>query len=330
MWTVALRADKPAGRDGMPGWQSDGRYPHAGRAAARERARAHRLPAHRAGLDHPAAAQERPGRRRGRRDRRLRQAIPRPARPAKLIALGLSFADVAKALEANNVSRGAGYIERNGEGIVVRAGGRLENIDELGDVVVATRGGVPVRVKDVADVTIGGETRTGSASENGREVVVGTALMLIGGNSRTVAAAVDAKIKRDRAARLPPGIEVKHRAQPHPACRRDHRHRRDEPRRGRAAGHRRAVSAARQFPRRADHRAGDPDRHADDRHRDVAGADQRQPDEPRRARLRPDRRRRRHHHREQPAASGRAAARARPPAVARRSGSQRCAASARR
>lgn len=114
---------------------------------------------------------------------------------AKLIALGLTFADVAKAIETNNVSRGARYIERNGEGFVVRSGGRLENIDELGAVVVTTRGGVPVRIRDLATLSIGGETRTGSASENGREVVVGTALMLIGANSRTVSAAVDAKLR---------------------------------------------------------------------------------------------------------------------------------------
>ncbi|MGY3576068.1 CzcA family heavy metal efflux pump [Bradyrhizobium sp. USDA 4504] len=127
---------------------------------------------------------------------------------AKLIALGLTFADVAKAIETNNVSRGARYIERNGEGFVVRSGGRLENIDELGAVVVTTRGGVPVRIRDLATLSIGGETRTGSASENGREVVVGTALMLIGANSRTVSAAVDAKLRTIMPS-LPAGIEVK-------------------------------------------------------------------------------------------------------------------------
>ncbi|WP_338827322.1 CusA/CzcA family heavy metal efflux RND transporter [Bradyrhizobium sp. 27S5] len=127
---------------------------------------------------------------------------------AKLIALGLTFADVAKAIESNNVSRGARYIERNGEGIVVRSGGRLEAIEELGAVVVTTRGGVPVRIRDLATLSIGGETRTGSASENGREVVVGTALMLIGANSRTVSAAVDAKL-RTITPSLPAGIEVK-------------------------------------------------------------------------------------------------------------------------
>jgi cobalt-zinc-cadmium resistance protein CzcA len=127
--------------------------------------------------------------------------------PMKLIGLGLSFGDVIKAIEANNVSRGASIIERNGEGIAVRTGGRLENIGDIGAVVVATRGGVPVRVRDIAEVAIGGEIRTGSASANGHEVVVGTALMLIGSNSRTVSTAVDAKLNQIRRT-LPPGIEI--------------------------------------------------------------------------------------------------------------------------
>ena len=128
--------------------------------------------------------------------------------PLKLTSLGLSFGDVARAIEANNVSRGASVIERNGEGIAVRTGGRLENLKDIGDVVISTRGSVPVRVRDVAQVAIGGEIRTGSASENGHEVVVGTALLLIGSNSRTVAAAVDAKIDQVRRT-LPAGIELK-------------------------------------------------------------------------------------------------------------------------
>ena len=128
--------------------------------------------------------------------------------PAKLVGLGLSFADVIRALEANNVSRGASVIARNGEGIAVRSGGRLENLGDVAAVVVSTRGWVPVRVRDVAEIEIGGEIRTGSASENGREVVIGTALMLIGSNSRTVAAAVDARLDQVRRT-LPPGIEIR-------------------------------------------------------------------------------------------------------------------------
>jgi hypothetical protein len=127
--------------------------------------------------------------------------------PARLIAYGLSFGQIVKAIEANNVSRGANYIERNGEGYVVRTSGRVETLAEIEDIVVATRGAVPVRIKDVAEVRLGRELRTGSASVNGREVVLGTALMLIGGNSRTVAAAADAKIKEINRT-LPPSIRA--------------------------------------------------------------------------------------------------------------------------
>ncbi|MER2266201.1 efflux RND transporter permease subunit [Methylobacterium oxalidis] len=127
--------------------------------------------------------------------------------PTKLTALDLSFSDVARALEANNANQGARYLEDNGEGYVVRAAGRLESMGEIENVLVTTRGGVPVRIKDIAEVRIGRDLRTGSASEDGQEVVVGTALMLIGENSRTVAAGVDAKMTEIRKS-LPPGVEV--------------------------------------------------------------------------------------------------------------------------
>ena len=127
--------------------------------------------------------------------------------PAKLLALGLSFADVAAALERNNVSRGAGYVERGGEGLVVRSRGRLENIDDILNVVASTRNGTPVRIRDFAEVGIGRELRTGSASMSGKELVIGTTFMLIGGNSRTVSAAVDAKMREIKKS-LPPSVEV--------------------------------------------------------------------------------------------------------------------------
>ncbi len=127
--------------------------------------------------------------------------------PTVLASLDLSFGDVARALETNNANQGARYLEDNGESYVVRAAGRLEGMEDIGNVVVATRGGVPVRIKDVAQVRIGRDLRTGSGSEDGREVVVGTALMLIGENSRTVAAAVDARMREIRRS-LPPGVEV--------------------------------------------------------------------------------------------------------------------------
>src|SRR3954468_8408480 len=126
--------------------------------------------------------------------------------PARLIAYALSFHKIVHAIEANNVSRGANTIERNGEGYVVRTSGRVESSAEIEEIVVDSRDGVPVRIRDVAEVVLGRELRTGSASVNGREVVLGTALMLVGGNSRTVAAA-DAKIKEISRA-LPPSIRA--------------------------------------------------------------------------------------------------------------------------
>ncbi|MDR7037712.1 cobalt-zinc-cadmium resistance protein CzcA [Methylobacterium sp. BE186] len=128
--------------------------------------------------------------------------------PAKLVGLGLSFADLAAAISGNNQNRGAATIERNGEGLVVRANGRVESPEEIGRIVVATRNGVPVRVSDVARVGIGREIRTGSASADGAEAVIGTALMRIGENSRTVAAAVDARLE-EIARTLPPGVALR-------------------------------------------------------------------------------------------------------------------------
>ena len=127
--------------------------------------------------------------------------------PARLIAYGISFDQIVHAIEANNVSRGANTIERNGESYVVRTSGRVESPTEIEEIVVASRGAVPVRIRDVAEVTLGRELRTGSASVNGREVVLGTALMLVGGNSRTVAAAAEARIK-DINRTLPPSIRA--------------------------------------------------------------------------------------------------------------------------
>jgi cobalt-zinc-cadmium resistance protein CzcA len=136
----------------------------------------------------------------------IKQLDVRPD-PMKLFSLGLSFGDVAQALQRNNLSRGAGYIERNGEGYVVRSGGRLETMEDIARVVIATRGAVPVRIADIAEVGVGRELRVGSASMNGEEVVIGTALMLIGGNSRSVSTAVGARL-REISAALPPGVEV--------------------------------------------------------------------------------------------------------------------------
>ncbi len=131
--------------------------------------------------------------------------------PMKLVSYGLTFAEVIEAIEKNNISAGAGYVEHKGEAYLVRAAGRIERSEQIEEIVVASRGGVPIRVKDIAaegGVGIGRELRTGSASENGEEVVVATAIMLLGANSRTVAASVDAKMAEVQRS-LPAGIRAK-------------------------------------------------------------------------------------------------------------------------
>lgn len=128
--------------------------------------------------------------------------------PQKLAAVGLTFSDVIEAIERNNSSTGAGFLEQKGESYVVRADGRLETVDQIANVVLSTRGGIPLYVKDVATVALGKELRTGSASENGHEVVVGTAMMLKGENSRIVSNAVDMKLAEINKS-LPEGVKAK-------------------------------------------------------------------------------------------------------------------------
>lgn len=127
--------------------------------------------------------------------------------PHRLASFGLTFDAITAAVERNNSSIGAGYIERNGEGIAVRADGRVRSIDDIASIVIDVRSGAPVRVRDVAQVLVGGELRAGTATMNGEEVVGGTALMLIGANSRTVAKDVGARMEEVRLA-LPPDVVV--------------------------------------------------------------------------------------------------------------------------
>ena len=114
--------------------------------------------------------------------------------PAQLMAYKLSFREVMAALAANNANVGAGYIERNGEQYLVRTPGQVANIDEIKQIVIGSRNGVPVRISDVADVREGKDLRTGAATLDGNEIVLGTAMLLIGENSRSVAQRVAAKL----------------------------------------------------------------------------------------------------------------------------------------
>ena len=128
--------------------------------------------------------------------------------PQKLAAMNLTFTDIIDALKRNNTSTGAGFLEQNGESYVVRADGRINAAEDISNVVAAVRNGMPIRIGDLADVGYGKELRTGSASENGMEVVVGTAMMLKGANSRIVARAVDEKLAQVQAS-LPEGVRAK-------------------------------------------------------------------------------------------------------------------------
>jgi cobalt-zinc-cadmium resistance protein CzcA len=123
----------------------------------------------------------------------------------KLLHFGVSMEDLVDALKANNDNRGAGYIERNGQQLLVRSPGQLETLDDIANVIVAQHDSVPIKISDVADIAIGKELRTGAATQDGVETVLGTAMMLIGENSRTVARDVAARLI-DIQASLPEGI----------------------------------------------------------------------------------------------------------------------------
>ena len=211
MWTVEYKNPKGEGaeaKDGVPGWQEDGSYLTVD---ARRLTNA---------LEQAAYLRE------------LQDWVIRPQlrsvggvagvdaiggyvkhfvveiEPTKLLAVDLSLSEVLDSLEKSNLSTGAGYIEHKGEAFVVRAASLLANEEQIAQVVVTERDGVPIRIGQLGRVAVGKELRTGSASENGEEVVVGTALMLIGENSRTVAKAVDEKLQEINRS-LPEGITAK-------------------------------------------------------------------------------------------------------------------------
>ena len=127
--------------------------------------------------------------------------------PQRLLEFGITVDELVSTLRANNTNRGAGYIERNGQQLLVRSPGQLATIGDIEQVVIANRDGVPVRVADVAEVAIGKELRTGAATSDGKETVMGTAMMLVGENSRAVAQAVAEKLEAIQPS-LPDGVKV--------------------------------------------------------------------------------------------------------------------------
>jgi cobalt-zinc-cadmium resistance protein CzcA len=115
--------------------------------------------------------------------------------PERLVAYGLDLNDVTKALRDNNSNVGAGYVERNGKQYLIRSPGQVKNLEEIRKIVIKSDQGIPVYIENVADVILGEELRTGAATSDGEEVVLGTVFMLMGENSRTVSHAVAEKIK---------------------------------------------------------------------------------------------------------------------------------------
>jgi heavy metal efflux system protein len=128
--------------------------------------------------------------------------------PDRLMSHGLSLRDILDALERNNANVGAGYIEKSGEQYLIRAPGQVQNLEQIRQIVVGTLRGTPIFLGTVAEVSFGSELRTGAATEDGREVVLGTVFMLMGENSRVVAQRVAAKME-DINRSLPEGVIAK-------------------------------------------------------------------------------------------------------------------------
>ncbi|MCU4417869.1 efflux RND transporter permease subunit [Acinetobacter bereziniae] len=125
----------------------------------------------------------------------------------RLQQLQIPLSDLQNALTLNNENRGAGFIETNGQQLTVRVPGMLSSIEDIQNVSIGNKNGFPIRVADVATVAIGHDLRTGGATYNSQETVLGIAMMMMGENSRTVARAVDAKVKEVQQS-LPKGIVI--------------------------------------------------------------------------------------------------------------------------
>ncbi|MGE8563757.1 MAG: efflux RND transporter permease subunit [Acinetobacter bohemicus] len=125
----------------------------------------------------------------------------------RLQQIQISVAELEQALQDNNGNRGAGFIEDNGQQLTVRVPGLLSSIQDIENVTISTKNGLPIRVSDVASVSIGHDLRTGGATYNGEETVLGTAMMMMGENSKTVAQTVDQKVQKIQQS-LPKGVVI--------------------------------------------------------------------------------------------------------------------------
>ena len=129
--------------------------------------------------------------------------------PRKLVAYGISLATVFDALEKNNRNVGGGYIIHADEQYLVRGEGLIENLDDLGKVVVATDSrGTPVYLENLGKVEFAPLIRQGAVTRDGRgEAVVGIVMMLMGANSRTVSEEVHARVEEIQKT-LPAGVTI--------------------------------------------------------------------------------------------------------------------------
>ncbi len=125
--------------------------------------------------------------------------------PEKLLAFELTQQDVIRAIQNNNQNRGVGFVEHNGAQWLLRVPGQKETLNDIGNIVIRSDQGVPLRIKDIANIEEGKELRSGAATQNGREVVMSTVFMLVGENSRTVAKAVAEKLDKIKQG-LPEGV----------------------------------------------------------------------------------------------------------------------------
>ncbi|WP_066725563.1 efflux RND transporter permease subunit [Sphingomonas pituitosa] len=207
-YSVAFRHPDGKGlkaADGKPGWQSDGSYlTPEGERLTTELAKAAYLRTVQDWIIRPQMRNVKGVAGVDSNGGYVKQYLVEPNLTA-LATYGLSITELADALERANLSAGSSYVRRAGESFLVRADARLKSIEDIQDAVVATRGGAPVRVKDVGQVVIGGAVRTGSGSRMGSEAVISTVLMLVGENSRIVAnSAAEKLVEVNRA--LPPDI----------------------------------------------------------------------------------------------------------------------------
>lgn len=208
MWTVDFKPfDRAAVKGAGAGWQADGAYlTPEGERLATPQARAAYL---RTVQDWIVAPRMRTAPGLAGVDVNGGYVKEYAVRPdaARLAAYGLGLSDLVRALERANVQAGAGYVQRAGEALTVRTDALARTAEDLAQAPVVNRNGLVVRVADVATVEIGQAPRLGGASRDGHEAVIGTALMLAGANSRTVAQAAAERLEQISAS-LPPDVVV--------------------------------------------------------------------------------------------------------------------------